>query len=130
MKYLGWLLALCLIVVGALGIVSPDRLIAAGRILVTPAGLVGVAVLRVCVGMALIWMAPAARAPKVLQAAGAVAMLAGLVTPLIGVERAHAIFEWEVSLGTTVLRSGAAVVAAAGVFLAFAVSTNRPAARR
>jgi len=52
------------------------------------------------------------------------------VTPLIGVERARAIFEWEVSLGTTVLRSGAAVVAAAGVFLAFAVSTNRPAAPR
>ncbi len=130
MKYLGWLLALCVIAVGALGIVSPGRLVEIARVLVTPAGLVGVAVLRVCVGMALIWIAPNSRAPKVLQAAGAVAMLAGLVTPLIGVERARAIFEWEVSLGTTVLRSGAAVVAAAGVFLAFAVSTNRRAAPR
>jgi hypothetical protein len=130
MKYLGWLLALLIIAVGALGIAAPDRLIAIGRLIVTPAGLVGIAVVRICVGMALIWLAPASRAPKTLQYGGAIAMLAGLVTPLIGVERSRAIFEWEVAFGPAVLRSGAALLVAAGAFLAFAVSTNRSAAPR
>ncbi len=128
MKYLGWLLALFVIAVGVVGVAAPDRLLEIGRVMVTPAGLVGVAVLRICIGMTLIWIAPTSRAPKVLQAVGAVAMLAGLVTPLVGVERARAIFEWEASLGTTVLRSGAAVIAAAGALLAFAVSSGRRAA--
>ena len=129
MKYLGWLIALFVVTAGAFGVVAPDRLIEIGRFIVTPAGLVGIAVGRICIGMALIWIAPGSRVPKVLQVCGAIALLAGLVTPLFGVERARAVLDWEAAQGPLLIRAGATVIVAIGCFLAFAVATPRGSAR-
>ena len=130
MKYLGWLIVLFVVAAGTFGVVAPDRLIEFGRLVLTPGGLVGIAVLRICIGMVLIWIAPASRAPKALQVLGAILLLAGLVTPLVGVERSRAILEWEAAQGATVFRIGAAVIVGLGGLLAFAISSSRPASPR
>ena len=123
MKYLAWLVVLFVVAAGVAGMVAPhDRVFEFGRLVVTPAGLVGIAVLRICIGMVLIWNAPASRAPKVLQVFGAILLLAGLVTPLFGVERSRAVLEWEAAQGAMFLRIGAAVILGLGGLLALALA--------
>ena len=77
MKSLAWLIVLFVVAAGIGGMVVPhDRVFEFGRLVITPAGLVGIAVMRICFGMVLIWSAPASRAPKVLQGLGAILLLA------------------------------------------------------
>lgn len=129
MKYLALLVALFVVAAGVGGLVVPhDRVFEFGRVVLTTGGLVAIAVLRICLGMVLIWAAPGSRAPKVLQVFGAILLLAGLVTPLVGVERSRALLEWEAAQGAMFLRIGAAVVVGLGGWLAFVLvprSTGR-----
>ncbi len=125
MKYLAWLVALFVIVAGVAGMIAPDRVMGLASYVLTPAGLLGIAVLRISIGVVLIMVAPGTRAPRTLQVAGAVILLAGLVTPLFGVERARAVFDWEVAQGPVLIRAGAAVVVAIGGLLAFALAFRR-----
>jgi hypothetical protein len=128
MRSLAWLVALFIIVVGLVGIVAPDRLLTVGRQVVTPGGLYAIAVLRVGIGLVLMLVAPISRAPKTLRALGAVVIVAGLTTPLFGVDRARAIVDWEAAQGTALLRIGAGLVVVIGGFIAFAVAAgHRPA---
>src|SRR6266699_3086354 len=114
MKYLAWLVALFVITAGVAGIVAPDRLFSLRSLAETQSGLLGIAVLRVAIGVVLIMTAPASRAPKVLQAAGAAVLLAGLATPLFGVERTKAVLDWEAAQGLWLIRAVAAVALAIG----------------
>ena len=125
MKSLALLVALVSMIVGVAGIFTPDSLISVGRYVVTPVGLYVVAVLRVGVGLVLMLVARMSRAPKTLRAFGAVALVAGLATPLVGVERARAIVDWEATHGTALIRVGAGLVLAVGGFIAFAVAPGR-----
>jgi hypothetical protein len=63
--------------------------------------------------------------PPILRALGGFLLLAGLVTPLFGVERARAIADWEAAQSLTLIRTVAVLVAALGALLAFAVSGRR-----
>ena len=54
-----------------------------------------------------------------------VVLLAGLATPLFGVERTRAILDWESTQGTALIRIVAGLVLAIGGFIAFAVATGR-----
>jgi hypothetical protein len=128
MRYLALAVAAFLALVGITGVFAPDLLVAIGRYVVTPAGLYAIAVVRVAVGIVLIMAAPLSRAPRLLRALGALALLAGLMTPLFGVERTRAVLEWESAQGTALIRAGAAVAVVLGGFLAFAVSPVRRAA--
>ena len=121
MKYLAWLVALFVIAAGIAGIIAPDRLISLRWIAASQLGLLGIAVVRVTIGVVLIMSAPSTRAPKALQVAGAVMLFAGMVTPLFGVERSKAVIDWEVAQGPHFIRSVAAVIVALGSFLAFAL---------
>ena len=125
MKYLAWLVALFVIAAGVAGIVAPDRLISLRWIAESQLGLLGIAVVRVTIGVVLIMVAPSTRAPKVLQVAGAVALFAGMATPLFGVERTKAVIDWEVAQGPQLIRAGAAVILAIGSFLAFALTPQK-----
>jgi hypothetical protein len=125
MKYLAWLIALFVIVAGVAGIVAPSRVMSLASYVLTPAGLLGIAALRISIGVVLIMVAPATRAPRTLQVCGAVILLAGLVTPLFGVERARAVFDWEVAQGPMRIRAGAAVIVAIGGLFAFALAARR-----
>ena len=78
-------------------------------------------------GLVVILCARGSRAPKALRALGAVMCMQGLAATLFGPERARAILEWETMQGTAVLRVGAAVALAAGIFVAYALTGDRRA---
>ena len=123
------LVALVVMIVGVVGVVSPESLMTLGRYAVTPAGLYAITVLRVGIGLLLMLVARTSRAPKTLRVLGAVVLVAGLTTPLFGVDRVRTILEWE-AMHIALLRAGAVVAVAAGGFLAFAVTGGRPDSRQ
>jgi hypothetical protein len=125
MRSLALLVALFIIVAGMVGIFAPGSLLTVGRYVVTPAGLYAIAVLRVGIGLVLMLVAPISRAPRTLRALGAVVLVAGLATPLFGVERTRAILDWENTQGTALIRVVAGLALAIGGFVAFAVATGR-----
>ena len=120
------IVALFTVVVGVLGLVSPDSVTTARRLyFATPAGLYTAAAVRVGMGLVLILSAAASRAPKTLRVLGAMMCMQGLAATLFGPERARAILEWE-TMHPVLLRAGAVVAVAVGGFLVFAVTGHRP----
>jgi hypothetical protein len=118
------LVALFTIVVGVLGIVSPDRVTTVRRqYFATPVRLYAAAAVRVAMGLVVILCAPASRAPKTLRALGAVMCMQGFAATLFGPDRARAILEWETG-HPALLRAGAVVAVATGGFFVFAVTTD------
>ena len=124
------LVAVFTIIVGIVGLISPDSVTTVRRFyFATPVGLYAAGAIRVAMGFVVILCAPASRAPKTLRALGALMCMQGLTATLLGPDRARAVLEWETMQGTALLRVGAAVALAAGCFLAFAVSGHRPKLR-
>ena len=127
MKIAALLLALFTVVVGIVGLVSPDSVTTVRRLyFATPVGLYAAAAVRVAMGLVVILCAPASRAPKTLRALGAVMCMQALSATLLGPDHARAILEWEATQGIALLRVGAAVALAAGGFMAFAVTGHGP----
>jgi len=109
-------------VVGIVGIVSPDSLTTVRRLyFATPIELYAAGAVRVAMGLVVILVAPASRWPKVLRVLGAVVCLQGLAATLFGLDRARAILEWE-AMHTVLSRAGSLVALVTGGFLAFAVA--------
>ena len=106
---------------GAAGIVSPARLIDFVRYFQTRSGLYLAATLRVVMGLALFFAAPASRAPEVLRLVGAFIVVAGLLIPFIGLERFQGFFRWWSSLAPVFLRAWAAFAFAVGALLTYAL---------
>jgi hypothetical protein len=127
MKSLGLLVALFIMLAGVAGLFTPDSLTTIGRHVATPGGLYAIAALRVGMGLVLILVAPISRAPKTLRVLGAIALVGGLTTPLLGVERVRAIVAWETAQGTALIRAGAGLALVFGGFIAFAVAAGRRA---
>jgi hypothetical protein len=127
MRSLALLVALFIMLVGVAGVLAPDGLMTIGRSVATPVGLYAIAALRVGIGLVLMLVAPVSRAPRTLRVFGAVALVAGLTTPLFGVERTRAILDWESTQGTALIRVGAGLALAIGGFIAFAVGAGRRA---
>ena len=125
MRALALFVALFTMVIGLAGIVTPDSLLTVGRNILTPTGLYAIAALRVGIGLLLMMVAGSSRAPRALRVVGAFVLVAGLVTPLFGVERSRAILEWEAAQGTALVRVVAVLVAAIGGFVAYAVAPRR-----
>jgi hypothetical protein len=116
------LLALFAMVVGIVGIVSPDSLTKVRRLyFATPVGLYAAGAVRVAMGLMLILAAPDSRGPKTLRALGAVVCLQGIAATLFGLDRARAILEWE-AMHTALLRAGAVVALVTSGLVAFAVA--------
>jgi hypothetical protein len=120
--------ALFIIVIGIVGLVSPESGTTVRRLyFATPVGLYTAAAIRMAMGLVVILSASASRAPRTLRALGAVMCLQGLTATLLGPERARSVLEWEALQGTAALRVGAAVALAAGGFMAFAIGGHRHA---
>ena len=77
-------------------------------------------------GVVVILSATVSRAPKTLRALGALMCMQGLSATLLGPEHARTVLEWEARQGPALLRVGAAVALAAGGFMAFALTGQRP----
>jgi hypothetical protein len=125
MRHAAVLVALVVMLAGAVGVVSPNTLAAIRQYAITPWGLLGIAALRSAIGIVLVMVAPASRAPRSVRACGGLLLLAGLVTPLFGVERSRAVVAWEIAQGTAFIRAAAALIVVIGGLLAFAVSRRR-----
>jgi hypothetical protein len=127
MRIAALLVALFTIVVGMVGIVSPDNVTTVRRLyFATPVRLYAASAVRVAMGLVLILVARTSRAPKTLRALGAVMCMQGLAAQLFGLDRARAILEWE-TMHAALLRTGAVVALATGSFVAFAVMAGRRA---
>ena len=113
--------------VGILGIVAPEALLTAAQYGATPIGLYVVAALRLCFGFVLIRAAAGSRAPKTLRILGFIILVSGLITPLVGADRARAMLDWWGAQGPAIIRLWAGLPFALGVFVTFAVTPNTSA---
>ena len=127
MRSAALLVALLGVVVGIVGLVSPESGTAVRRLyFATPVGLYAAAAVRVAMGLVVILSASASRAPKTLRVLGGVVCLQGLAATLFGPDRARAILEFEAMQGAAILRVGAAVALIAGAFMAIALTGRSP----
>lgn len=99
-------LAFCgfIAVMGVLGMVAPQALVAFVRRFQSPAGLWAAAGLRLLMGASLYLAAPDARSPGVIRGFGVFIFAAGVVTPMFGVRRFEAMLDWWVARGPTLIR--------------------------
>jgi hypothetical protein len=136
MRIAALLIALVIIVLGAVGVVAPDTVMAMRReYMATPRGIytVGSTVgsIRVALGLLWILVAAASRMPKTMRVLGVLVCAQGLIQvvglPFLGLDRARAVLEWEAAMPPALLRVGAFLALAIGVFVAYAL---RPRATR
>ena len=125
MKLLGLLFALLIICIGLSALIAPHRFLSATEYTVTPNGLYVVAALRVGVGLVLLGAASASRMPKTLRVFGIIAVVAGMATLVVGVERARAIFNWSSVQGPSLLRVWGVIALAVGCLIAYALTGKR-----
>ena len=135
MRVVVLLIALVVIVMGVVGVVAPDTVMAMRREYVaTPRGIYTVGAIRVAMGLLWILVAPASRMPKSMRVLGGLVCAQGLIQvvgmPFLELDRARAILEWEAKMPPALLRVGALVALATGGFVAYAVlprATRDPA---
>ena|SRR5215470_1812227 len=112
--------------IGVLGIAAPAVLIELGRSL--SGGLYVVAAIPVVSGTILFWAAPNSRTPRILRLLGILIVIAGLLTPFLGVERSRAMFGWWSTQGPFFTRALPMVAVGLGLFIAYAASSPRRSA--
>jgi hypothetical protein len=115
-------------VLGVVGIATPSALLELGQSLQTQGALYVAAAVRIMFGVVLICAAPASRMPGTLRFIGALVIVAGLLSPLVGVERALAMLEWFSSHGPMFMRAWASLAVVFGGFVVYAVTSPRRAA--
>jgi hypothetical protein len=125
MKYLAWLVAGFVLVTRATVIAAPDFVISLRPFAATTTALLVIACVRSAIGIVLIMSAPASRAPKFLQAAGAIALFAGMATPFFGVERTKAVLAWEAAQGPALMRAEGVFVVLLGIVLSLSLAPRR-----
>jgi hypothetical protein len=126
MRFLTVLIGLFVVMVGVIGVAVPSALLRAADYAITPIGLDAAAALRIGIGIVLVLVAPTTRAPKLIRVFGAIAVVAGVITAAVGVDRARAMLAWETGQGTTLIRMGAVLALVLGGLIVFAVSGGRP----
>ncbi len=116
-------LIICLLtsVIGALGIVSPSRLLGVLRYFQTPMGLYFAAGIRVLLGVALLCAAPTSRAPGLIYILGVFIIVVGVITPFFGLERFRRLVDWWSAQGSAFVRGWAVLAFLFGLSLAYAL---------
>jgi hypothetical protein len=127
MRALTIVLGLVLAGIGLVGIVAPSVLLDLGRSLDTVTGLYIVAAVRIAFGALLLGIAGRSRLPTALRIIGAFLIVAGIATPLFGVERTRAIVDWWSAQGPAFVRAMAGLAVAFGIFFIYAVMPRRGA---
>jgi len=87
----------------------------------TPAGLFVASAFRVTLGVLLLLLAEGSKAPAFLGIFGALALVAGLATPLLGLERISKMVEWWTAQSGAVLRTWSVVALGLGGALVWAL---------
>jgi hypothetical protein len=130
-KNVAFVVALLILVAGAVGFLVPSGLVWIARHSVTSGAFYIIATVRVAFGLVLISVASVSRAPKTLRVLGYLVLIAGITTALTGlvaIGRARAIIEWWSQQGSGVVRLTGVVVLALGGFVAYVCAPVRRAA--
>lgn len=85
------------------------------------------AVIRIAIGLLLISVARGARVPGVLRMLGGIALIAGVATLFIGIDRAQAIAAWTSQRGAGVVRLFGLLPVVLGVLVVYACGPVRRA---
>lgn len=125
LKLLAITLGGAIAVIGLIGVALPSVLLDFGRSLQTPVALYVVAALRVAFGAVLLAVASAARWPKTLRVFGAVIVIAGVLTPALGVERMQAMLGWLSEQEPIMVRPWVCLAIVFGAFVIYAVGAPR-----
>jgi hypothetical protein len=129
MNTLARLVGVAVVVEAVAAMVAPAALLAAGAVFITPRGLIAAAVIRVVIGGVLLSAAGRSRFPRALQVLGGIVIIAGLMTPLFGVDRAQAVVQWFASRGAIAMRVVGAGMMLLGAFLFYAAGPRGGADR-
>lgn len=124
-KLLATVMAALIAAIGLVGVAFPSVLIEFGQSLQTPSALLVAAVIRITFGAVLVWVASASRMPRTLRVIGFFVIVAGVLTPLFGVERAQAILNWFSNQGPLFMRAWASTAVIFGLFVAYVVNSPR-----
>ena len=125
MRQLATVVGVLIVLVGLVGVITPNEIGAIGRYVVTRNGLYIVAVLRVCIGIVFILAAPASRMPRTIRIIGGIVFIAGIITPLFGVDRSRSILDWWISQSSIFMRLAGVVAIAGGAFIIRAIGVIR-----
>lgn len=127
MRWFAITFGLLIAAIGIVGLADPALLLDATSFMQTSVGLYIAAAFRIAFGVVLIWIAATSRMPRTLRILGAFIVLAGIITPFIGVERVRAIVEWWSAQGVVFMRTWATVAVIFGIFIIYAVTPRRVA---
>lgn len=105
---------------GLLGLASPARIVSFVSRWQSKTGLWITFIVRLAFGISLWFVAPASRAPVVLQILAVVSVVSALVLPFIGVSRLKSILSWWSRQSPGFMRVWSAVALAVGVFILWA----------
>ena len=123
MRLFGLVIGALVILASAISFAAPDLRLSVERSMMTPAGLYAIAAMRIAVGLVIVLVAPASRAPRAVRVLGLIVIIAGLTTPWFGVARARAVLNWLESAGPLLMRLDAVVGMALGGFLVYVFRT-------
>ncbi|MDP6540108.1 MAG: hypothetical protein QF410_11240 [Planctomycetota bacterium] len=87
MTILALVISLAVAALGAFGMAAPARLIALVRSMQSRNGLLGAAAIRIVYGISLYGAGPSSASPQAIRALGVFVIVAGILTPLFGVDR-------------------------------------------
>lgn len=118
------------LILGAIGLFAPQRLLAIAQFTTTPTGLYVVAAVRLGIGAVLLGVASRSKFPTILRVLGLLALIGGIATLFLGSDRAHAIVNWIEAFGTVLIRGFGVFALLLGSFIAYAISDKELMARR
>lgn len=119
------IMAIAIAGLGLIGLVAPALLLDLGKSLLTEGGLYAVAAVRVALGLLLLFVARTSRMPRTLRVIGFVVVIAGLSTPLFGVERSTFMLNWLSMQGSALVRIIAMFAVAFGAIVVYAIAPRR-----
>ncbi|NWG04669.1 MAG: hypothetical protein HXY44_17590 [Syntrophaceae bacterium] len=122
MAVIALVLSLFIAGLGALGIISPIRLLRIVRQFQSTSGLYIAAGFRILLGVVLLLSTSNSRFPEVVLILGAIIFVSGLITPLLGLERFRRLLNWWSGLDRVFMRIWGGFAFVFGLFLAYAVS--------
>ena len=125
LKLLATVMSLAIAGLGVLGAAAPAVLLEFGGSLLAAPALYWVAAVRVVFGTLPILVAAGSRMPVALRVVGVLIVVAGLFTPLFGTERFLGAFAWFSGQGPLLVRAVAVLPIIIGLFLVYAINSNR-----
>jgi uncharacterized protein YjeT (DUF2065 family) len=124
-KRLGLAVGLLITAAGILVTLVPSAVIRFAQHGVTAVELYASAITRVGIGVLFLLVAPMSRLPRLLRVFGMIAVMAGIVTPFLGVARAQAIADWVSHQGLSSVRAFGLLALAIGAAILYACGPRR-----